>query len=140
MAEPRSAAAADVARARASRSQIVDVREEKFPATTDELARVREFVREAVQQRTKQATFADFVVTEFATNAIVHAHSEFVVRVGFTPTLLRIEVIDLSDDPPIVGRHQPAVHGLEMVDRLVPDWGYMAREGGGKTVWAELLY
>jgi hypothetical protein len=44
----------------------------------------------------------------------------------------------MSDAPPIVGRHQPAVHGLEMVDRLVYDWGYDPRDGGGKTVWAEI--
>jgi hypothetical protein len=125
-------------RARAARSQIVDVRERRFPADRAELAGVREFVRDAIDQRDVEAAFADFVVTEFATNAIVHARSPFLVRVGFTPSLLRIEVSDESDDPPTIGRHQPAIHGLEMVDRLVPDWGYSALEGGGKVVWAEV--
>jgi hypothetical protein len=117
---------------------MVDVRERRFPADRGELVAVREFVRESIEQRDTEAAFADFVVTEFATNAILHARSPFVVRVGFTPTLLRIEVADECDDPPIVGRHQPAIHGLEMVDRLVPDWGYAARDGGGKVVWAEV--
>jgi hypothetical protein len=139
MPEPNSSTAtAARLRARAARSQIVDVRERSFPADRAELAGVREFVRDAVDQRDVEAAFADFVVTEFATNAIVHAGSPFVVRVGFTPSLLRIEVCDESDDPPLVGRHQPAIHGLEMVDRLVPDWGYSARENGGKVVWAEV--
>jgi hypothetical protein len=125
-------------RPRATRSQIVDVREQAFPADRDLLVDVREFVRAAVEQRSVEAAFADFVVTELATNAIVHARTPFVVRVGFTPSLVRIEVDDESDEPPAVGRHQPAIHGLEMVDRLVPDWGHAAREGGGKTVWAEI--
>jgi hypothetical protein len=133
-----TATAAARPRARQTRSEIVDVSEQAFGADRTQLASVREFVRAAIEQRTVEAAFADFVVTEFATNAIIHAHSDFVVRVGFTPSLLRIEVYDHSDEPPLVGRHQPAIHGLEMVDRLVPDWGYAAREGGGKTVWAEV--
>jgi hypothetical protein len=114
------------------------VREQRFPPDRELLVDVRDFVRTTVEQRSVEAAFADFVVTEFATNAIVHARTPFVVRVGFTPTLVRIEVDDESDELPIVGRHQPAIHGLEMVDRLVPDWGYAARDGGGKTVWAEV--
>jgi hypothetical protein len=125
-------------RPRATRSTIVDVRERRFPADREVLATVREFVREAIEQRDIEVPFADFVATELATNAILHARSPFVVRVGFTPSLVRIEVDDESDDPPVVGRHQPAIHGLEMVDRLVPDWGYAARDGGGKVVWAEV--
>jgi anti-sigma regulatory factor (Ser/Thr protein kinase) len=140
MSKPTTSTATGAARrrARATRSQIADVRERRFVADRDELVHVREFVREAIDQRAVEATFADFVATEFATNAIIHAQSDFVVRVGFTPSLLRIEVADDSDSPPMVGRHQPAIHGLEMVDRLVPDWGYAANEGGGKTVWAEV--
>jgi hypothetical protein len=142
MTNPQSSTATSAARRRprAARSRIVDVRERRFDANRAELAAVREFVRDAIDQRDTEAAFADFVVTEFATNAIVHAQSSFVVRVGFTPSLLRIEVSDESNDPPLVGRHQPAIHGLEMVDRLVPDWGWSAREdgAGGKVVWAEV--
>jgi hypothetical protein len=140
MTTPPSSTASGAARdrARATRSSITDVREERFPADREQLAQVRQFVRDAVDQRHVEAAFADFVVTELATNAIVHARSAFTVRVGFTPSLVRIEVTDDSDELPKVGRHQPAIHGLERVDRLVPDWGYAPVDGGGKMVWAEV--
>jgi hypothetical protein len=138
MPNPRRTSHARRTRPRSDRGEIVDVREQRYPAESEELANVRTFVREVINDRGVDVPFADFVVTEFSTNAIVHARSEFGVRVGFTASSLRIEVSDKSDAPPIVGRHQPAVHGLEMVDRLVYDWGYDPSDDGGKTVWAEL--
>jgi hypothetical protein len=51
----------------------------------------------------------------------------------------RRSVSDDSSDPPLLGRNQPAIHGLEMVDRLVNDWGYQFDDDGeGKTVWADV--
>lgn len=114
-------------------------REREFVADTCQLAEVRTFLRETVEdQEAGEAQYGEFVVTELATNAILHAGSGFTVRIGFTPTLLRIEVADASDAPPRLGRHQPAIHGLEMVDKLANDWGYELHDEGGKTVWAEV--
>ena len=110
----------------------------RFVPRVESAADARSFVSSAVRDTRIDRMDALLLTSELVNNAIVHAQSEFVVRVGFTPSLLRIEVSDDSDAPPMVGRHQPAIHGLEMVDRLVPDWGYAAGEGGGKTVWAEV--
>jgi hypothetical protein len=119
--------------------------ERHYPPDTAELAAVRSFVRSAIAERepdgadgADEAPFSEFVATELATNAIVHADSAFVVRIGFTPSLVRIEVSDDSDDAPVLARHHPAIHGLDFVDRLVHDWGYVVNDDGGKTVWAEV--
>jgi anti-sigma regulatory factor (Ser/Thr protein kinase) len=126
-------------RPRAGQSEVSHARERRFRADAAELADVRAFLRQTVAERDSgEPAFGEFVVTELATNSIVHARTDFTVRVGFTPTYLRIEVADESNDPPLLGRNQPAVHGLEMVDRLVNDWGYELRDDGGKSVWADI--
>lgn len=139
MVHARQTAAPRPKRPQGSRGEPSHAREKDFRADSDELADVREFLRDTVaSQDLGEPAFAEFVVTELATNSIVHAGSNFRVRIGFTPNCLRIEVTDDSSDPPLLGRNQPAVHGLEMVDRLVNDWGYELRRGGGKTVWADV--
>ena len=127
-------------RPRAARSEVTHAQERRFPGDAAELANVRQFLRETVATRDAgEPAFGEFVATELATNSIVHARTDFRVRVGFTPNCLRIEVSDDSSDPPLLGRNQPAVHGLEMVDRLVNDWGYkLDGDSGGKTVWADV--
>jgi hypothetical protein len=126
-------------RPRAGRSEVIDTREREFPGDASELVNVREFLRTTVSERAAgEPDYGEFVVTELATNSILHAGTDFRVRLGFTPNCLRIEVSDSSSDPPLLGRNQPAVHGLEMVDRLVNDWGYELVDGEGKTVWADV--
>lgn len=138
MANARRSATHRPSRPRARRGEMRRARERAYPPNPTELADVRAFLRETVAENAEgEPAYAEFIVTELATNAIVHAGSEFTVRVGFTPTLLRIEVRDKSDAPPRVGRHHPAIHGLEMVDKLAYDWGYELHDGG-KTVWAEV--
>lgn len=138
MANARRSATHRQSRPRARRGEMRRARERAYRPNPTELAEVRAFLRETVAEGAKgEPQYGEFIVTELATNAIVHAQSEFTVRVGFTPTLLRIEVSDSSDAPPRVGRHHPAIHGLEMVDKLAYDWGYELHDGG-KTVWAEV--
>jgi hypothetical protein len=117
-----------------------DASERRFRGEATELAHVREFQRETVSAHDAgEPAFGEFVATELATNSILHARTDFTVRLGFTSNCLRIEVSDDSNDPPLLGRNQPAIHGLEMVDRLVNDWGYQFDDDGeGKTVWADV--
>ncbi|HEX7096957.1 MAG TPA: ATP-binding protein [Acidimicrobiales bacterium] len=139
MADAPRSATQRLSRQRARRGTVRDAREMACVPDTAELAGVRALVRDTVaEHQVGEVDFAEFVVTELATNAIVHGQSAFTVRVGFAGSSLRIEVTDASDAPPLLGRHQPAIHGLEMVDKLVHDWGYELHEGGGKTVWAEV--
>ncbi|HJQ43566.1 MAG TPA: response regulator [Jatrophihabitantaceae bacterium] len=83
------------------------------------------------------------VVTELVNNAVTHAMSECILRISISPVSVRIEVTDQGSGtpdplPPSTTRNHG--RGLHLVDALTAAWGFEPMtEGGGKTVWAELL-
>lgn len=82
------------------------------------------------------------LVSEVATNALVHGSGEVVVRVLPTALGLRVEV---ADDSPVLPRRRTAGpdaeggRGLGLVDALSVAWGSQ-REGAGKVVWFEVAH
>jgi hypothetical protein len=86
------------------------------------------------------AADAALVVTELATNAVLHAGSAFSVSLALSRNVLRISV---GDTIPLgqPGRdgwpHAEPGHGLGVVAAIAARWGFESL-GGGKTVWAEL--
>ncbi|WP_392671062.1 ATP-binding protein [Streptomyces sp. LN785] len=83
------------------------------------------------------------VVSELVTNACLHAGGPDELRIGCTPKVLRVEVVDSGAGQPAprtphrAGR--PGGHGMFIVQRLCLDWGVLRVPGEpGKTVWAEL--
>jgi anti-sigma regulatory factor (Ser/Thr protein kinase) len=82
----------------------------------------------------------EMVVSELATNAVVHARTPFEVSLRLRPTV-RVEVTDLNPAVPVlrsVGRDQVGGRGLVVVTACTEDWGYEVKPSGGKTVWADL--
>lgn len=88
---------------------------------------------------------AQLVLSELATNAVVHARTKFTVGVRTDERGLRISVSDASPAQPMV-RALPAEsepmatfgRGLHLVAMLSNgSWG-IERTPGGKSVWAEL--
>jgi len=80
------------------------------------------------------------LTTELVTNAIVHARTDFALRVTTSEERLRVEVSDSSQDPPrLVPIHGLEDHGrgLHLVDALSASWGVDWRDQG-KAVWFEL--
>jgi hypothetical protein len=83
---------------------------------------------------------AAVVVSELATNAVLHADSSFSISATLEDSLLRISVHDTEPLSVTVGggglSPQPT-HGLSLVEALSLRWG---AEGTarGKVVWAEL--
>lgn len=76
---------------------------------------------------------------ELATNAVLHARTEFTVRVLVEPTSVRIEVADLNSrmpQPCMAPGDATSGRGLAIVDGSGLQWG-MERQDGGKTVWLE---
>jgi anti-sigma regulatory factor (Ser/Thr protein kinase) len=79
------------------------------------------------------------MVSELATNCVVHAESDFTVSVDRDDTTVRVDVADvgagvvaLRDPPP----DEPGGRGLRIVARLADEWGvreYVDRHG--KSVW-----
>lgn len=84
---------------------------------------------------------AALLLSELATNAILHAASSFSVIVRFDGRHLRVEVGDGSRDDPHVCMHgvgdAPGGHGLRMIDSVSRRWGILPTDRG-KRVWFEL--
>ncbi|GAA3934338.1 hypothetical protein GCM10023085_14630 [Actinomadura viridis] len=87
---------------------------------------------------------ARIVVSEMATNAIMHgseAGDLIVVRAYMRNGLPVVETWDRSDDPPLIrapGDLSESGRGLLLMEQLVVRWGTRPLSGGGKVVWAEL--
>jgi anti-sigma regulatory factor (Ser/Thr protein kinase) len=83
---------------------------------------------------------AALVATELATNALVHARSEFTVTIVSLERCVRICVRDAAPnqwverEASLMASHG---RGLELVAALTNAWGQRAADGG-KVVWAEL--
>lgn len=82
------------------------------------------------------------VVSELATNAILHARSEFEVGLVYLGERVRIEVLD---DNPRLPTFEATIHdgahsgrGLGLVRALAARWGIESHLGHGKTVWCEI--
>ena len=80
------------------------------------------------------------VVSELATNAVLHARTPFVVRLSRGDGSVRVAVFDTSDGRPEPGALDPSAitgRGLGIVEALASAWGIDATDDG-KWVWAEL--
>lgn len=114
----------------------------RFPAAPRSPRDARYFVLEALHQWRMERLGEDaaVIVTEMATNAVVHAHSEFEVHVRLTGDVVRVSVSDLSPEPPVdraASRLATSGRGVRLVAELTRRWG-IERRPPGKSVWAEL--
>jgi len=82
------------------------------------------------------AVDAGIVATELATNAVVHARSDFTIEVAQRPGAVRITVRDTAD----AGLPLVAVpgHGLSVLEKVAARWAAEPLVAGGKLVWAQL--
>ncbi|HEU0104273.1 MAG TPA: ATP-binding protein [Mycobacteriales bacterium] len=81
------------------------------------------------------------LVSEVATNALVHGSGNVQVRVTAAGPVLRVEVADDSPrmpEPRAAGLLEEGGRGLSLVEQLSRGWG-VYREGAGKVVWFELV-
>jgi hypothetical protein len=118
-----------------------EVRRE-FPVSLDAPGQARRFVTAALEAGGDGhlADDAALVVTELATNAVVHARSGFTVTLTTGTHTVRISVRDGAPLP--ADGHGPALpaaplHGLGAVAAIADRWG-TEPAGSGKDVWAEL--
>lgn len=113
-----------------------------LPAEPASVAAARRFVRDALQQLDAAAAVDDAqaLVSELATNAVIHARTAFTVEVGQDGDRLRVCVHDGSPARPRVRRYDSdstTGRGLRLVETLASSWG-VETTGSGKTVWLEL--
>ena len=83
---------------------------------------------------------AQLVVSELATNAVIHAGTPFSVGVRYDGSTVRISVQDWSSTQPIMRENNPRAlsgRGLRLIAMVSRAWG-IDYGPDGKTVWAEL--
>ena len=121
---------------------FIDSAEAVFPAVPESVGAARRFTRAALRRHEiapETIDVAILLVSELATNAIVHAAStvHLLVRVGDD---VRIEVRDGSSDGPEItpgDAEREAGRGLELVSRLAEGWDWTPK-AEGKAVWFAL--
>jgi anti-sigma regulatory factor (Ser/Thr protein kinase) len=101
----------------------------------------RNFVAAALQAWGQDVGDAPLLVSELATNAVLHARSEFTVTMELFESYLRVEVSDGNSRPPVLA-HVPhdaySGRGMALVDALSSSWGVDLHAEQGKTVWFEV--
>ena len=106
------------------------------------VARIRHFTRDACRRSTPgvDSDTVALLVSEVATNALVHGEGKVRVRVRPTSDGLRVEVHD--DSPTLPARRQATPmdeggRGIALVEELSSGWG-AEKTDRGKTVWFEV--
>jgi anti-sigma regulatory factor (Ser/Thr protein kinase) len=115
--------------------------ERDFEAEPQSAPSARRFVLSKVGDQDEELTMhLSTMVSELATNAILHAGTAFKVIVLQDGARIRVSVHDMSPAPPVMksfGQDQPTGRGLVIVDSMADRWG-VESENNGKTVWFEL--
>jgi anti-sigma regulatory factor (Ser/Thr protein kinase) len=115
----------------------------QFPADPTAARAARQFVSDSLADTGLGSRLLDdarLVVTELATNAIVHACSPFSVLAHVHDSGVRVSVSDNSPVRPAIRASDPLAvsgRGLQLVEALSSDWGVDVTPEG-KTVWADL--
>lgn len=115
-----------------------------FDPSADAPRRARKFVADVLSERGEGELIGDakLIISELATNAVVHAGSRFQVAVHFQRErgTVTLSVSDTSSAKPELcrpGPTDPDGRGLRVVDAVAHAWGCSPARAG-KSVWAEL--
>ena len=115
---------------------------EHFPPTTFSAREARKFVLGETEVEEIVADNVALMVSELASNAVLHARTAYSVTATRHGDLVRGEVRDGSSLMPHVrqyGLDAPTGRGLRIVDALATRWGVLPGvDGEGKTVWFEV--
>ena len=119
-------------------------RECRLPAEPTSVPAARTFVTEAMLGQSPEAIFrAELMVSELATNCVIHAATSFTVTLTIAGRAMRVEVSDDGPGKPAVGSPTPSEphgRGLRLVDQLATSWGIAtSKRRPGKTMWFSLL-
>ena len=113
-----------------------------LPAAADSVPQARRFIRQQLVALGADGACddAETLISELATNAVLHAKTEYTIRVARTDGRVRIRVHDLSSVLPRERHYGPdstTGRGIRLVATLAVNWG-VESEGTGKAIWFEL--
>ncbi len=114
---------------------------EQFPATLIAPRDARHLVARTLEAwgRVDLVDDASLAVTELATNAVVHAHSDFELTLTTRDGVVRVAVRDSSRAEPFVrppSQSASSGRGMILVEAIGSQWG-CELEPDGKQVWVE---
>jgi anti-sigma regulatory factor (Ser/Thr protein kinase) len=114
-----------------------------FPASKESVRECRQFALKAVDDLAPEVQDSvELMVSELATNALVHAKTDFEVEIARTDRELRVEVTDRGRGAPMAKSPNPSEphgRGLLIVSELSDDWGSTDGRGdAGNKVWFSL--
>lgn len=122
--------------------------ERRFEPTSDSVVAARHWVVGCLGAAERCADDVALVVTELATNAVLHACTRYVVEVRLSDLMVSVAVADGSDVRPVhpstagpPGAPPPSLaggRGLFIVDAISSRWGVDPLTSGGKVVWSEI--
>lgn len=117
--------------------------EQVFTEGSASVAAARRFVaRTLTAWGQHHATWdAQLIVSELATNAVLHAGTPFTVRMALSDAGVRLEVDDGVTRAPRERHYGPDAttgRGVGLVATVSSAWGVSMRPGG-KSVWCELM-
>ena len=126
----------------------VHAAEESFPPSPASVGAARRFASSVLRSWGMDEVEDDLrlVVTELATNAVLHARTDFTVSVALDGGRVRVGVTDGVSTRPRAPRHPGHGHtdheattgrGMAMIAALSASWG-VDPAGAGKTTWCEL--
>jgi anti-sigma regulatory factor (Ser/Thr protein kinase) len=116
---------------------------QRFRPVPSEVSAARRYVRSALTELAADPGGGELVdlllltTSELATNAVLHARTDFRVRVLVNDARVRIEVSDGNTRMPqqcLTPADATTGRGLAIIDGSGFDWG-AERHTGGKTVW-----
>lgn len=112
-----------------------------FEADPAEVGGARRFAHAALNRCGLDDDDIPLLVSELATNAVLHARSEFAVTLWVRPGRVRVEVSDGNTRLPLLQRvpaDAQSGRGLFLVKILSEVWGVDSTYDDGKTVWFEV--
>ena len=104
------------------------------------VTQARRFVRQNLEELPPDLRDAvEMMVSELATNCVLHTESDFTVHLEQTADELRVEVSDSGRGRPVLRPPDPTSisgRGLRTVEMLSDAWGVQPHsDAPGKTVW-----
>lgn len=112
-----------------------------FEPEADQVREARKFVSSQLCAWGIGDLDAPLLVSELATNAVLHARSDFTVTVSLTDQTVRVEVFDRNSRLPSFGTVSALAYsgrGLMLVQAMSESWGVDGHGEEGKTIWFEM--
>jgi anti-sigma regulatory factor (Ser/Thr protein kinase) len=112
-----------------------------FAPNPSEVFAARHFVACVLEKWGMEVEDLPLLVSELATNAVLHARSDFEITVIRARQSVRVEVFDQNTRLPsfaVAPTDAYSGRGLMLLRGLSTNWGVESHSDAGKTIWFEL--